>query len=160
MVASAGAAGLALVMLAVFAWPGAGRAPGGATTMMSRRQVRPPATASSPGTPAPVWRPVREPRDALADQAALDYLRASDRPVAAHVRKVIWTAPILRVYTDLPGTAANSRTARRLCAVAAAYLNGIGRSPIVFVHARERDGYPVLANKMDENDDCRLNAVP
>ncbi len=158
---STGAAGLALVLFGVFAWSGADRTPGDDTaTMMSRRRSRQPAGGPPAGTRAAVRRPPREPGDAAADQAALAYLRGADRRDAARVKKVIWTPSILRVYTDLPGSAANSRTALRLCATAAAYLDARGRAPVVFVHARERDGYPVVANKTDEDDDCRLNRVP
>lgn len=155
------AAGLTLVLLTVFAWSGAGRAPGdGAATVMSHRRPHGPAATSPAGAPAAAPRPARGPGDAAADTVALAYVRGADRRGAAHVREIIWTPPILRVYTDLPGSAANSRMALRLCAAAAAYLGGRGRAPVVFVHARERDGYPVVANKMDENDDCRLNRVP
>lgn len=155
------AAGLTLVLLAVFAWSGTGRAPGdGAATMMSRRRLHGPAATSPAGGPAAAPRQARGPGDAAADEVALAYFRGADRQGAAHVREIIWTPPILRVYTDLPGSAANSRMALRLCATAAAYLDGRGRDPVVFVHARERDGYPVVANKMDEGDDCRLNRVP
>lgn len=153
----AGAAGLGLALLALIAGRGADRVPGdGAVDVMSRRPVAVPsaAPAASPGGPA------RGPRASAGDQAVLAYVRVRDRRAARHVRKVMWTGPMLRVYTDLPGSAVNSRTAVRLCAVAAGYLDVTGRSPVVFVHARRADGYPVLANKMDEDDDCRLNRVP
>jgi hypothetical protein len=157
LVASTG--GLALLLFGVFTWSGTGGTHGdGAATMVDRRRIQPSSGGRSAGTPAVVRRPA--PGDAAADQVALAYLRDADRRGAAHVKKVIWTPPILRVYTDLPGSAANSRTALLLCATGAAFLDARGRAPIVFVHARERDGYPVVANKMDEDDDCRLNRVP
>jgi hypothetical protein len=95
-----------------------------------------------------------------ADQSALAYYWAKDPISARHVRNILWTGPMLRVYTDLPATDANSRMAIALCQTAATYLAGDGREPMVFVHANRNAGYPVLANKMNAGDDCRLNVVP
>jgi hypothetical protein len=129
-----------------------------------RRPGRPAVEVARPGTatPAPVISAPTVPlsRDDARDEAALAYYRLTGRAVAAHVREAIWTAPILRVYTDLPASAANSPAATALCRTGAAYLDSRGRAPVVFVHARERDGYPVLANKTDSADDCRLSSVP
>ncbi|GAB3967570.1 hypothetical protein GCM10029978_035150 [Actinoallomurus acanthiterrae] len=114
-----------------------------------------PATATPSATPtAPAS------GDDPRDEAALAYYRAKGGAVAAHVRQVIWTAPILRVYTDLPGSDANAPVALDLCRIAAAYLESRDRAPVVFIHAGQSDGYPVLANKMDSGDDCRLSSVP
>jgi hypothetical protein len=96
----------------------------------------------------------------VGDQAAVAYYQAKDPSDARHVRNVLWTGPMLRVYTDLPASDANSRLAIALCQTAAAYLAGGGREPMVFVHADRESGYPVLANKMSAGDDCRLNTVP
>ncbi|MCO5970550.1 hypothetical protein [Actinoallomurus soli] len=126
-----------------------------------RRPGRPVVEGERPTPAAPSAAPtVPAGRDDARDTAAVAYYRSADPRAAGHVREVIWTAPILRVYTDLPATDANSPDALALCRTGAAYLEVRGRAPVVFVHARERDGYPVLANKMDLKDDCRLGRVP
>ncbi|GAA4611596.1 hypothetical protein GCM10023195_49200 [Actinoallomurus liliacearum] len=145
-----GATGLVLVAVALI--PAAPhRRPGRPVVEVER--PTPVATPSTTPT-APGW------HDDARDAAAVTYYRSAVPEVAGHVREVIWTAPILRVYTDLPGSDANSPAALALCQTGAAYLQVRGRAPVVFVHARERDGYPVLANKMDPNDSCRLGRVP
>jgi hypothetical protein len=147
-----GAAGLVLVLAVVLTsvfWHG--------------RPGRPVVEAMRPARVTPAAAPSTTPTTSLddaRDAAAGAYYRSMAPTIAAHVREVMWTSPILRVYTDLPGTEANSKTAIALCQAGAAYLEGRGRAPVVFVHARERDGYPVLANKMDSKDDCRLGRVP
>lgn len=145
-----GVAGLVLVSVALT--PSAPhRRPGRPVVDVERPT---PVAAPSTTPTAPAW------RDDARDTAAVVYYRSADPRAAGHVRDVIWTAPILRVYTDLPAADANSPDALALCRTGAAYLEVRGRSPVVFVHARERDGYPVLANKMDLKDDCRLGRVP
>jgi hypothetical protein len=94
------------------------------------------------------------------DQAALTYFEDRDPLRAAHVTEAVWTGPMLRVYTDLPAGDADSKAAVALCETAAAYLTARDRIPKVFVHADRDAGYPVLANKMDARDDCRLARVP
>jgi hypothetical protein len=94
------------------------------------------------------------------DQAVLTYFESRDPLRAAHVTEAVWTGPMLRVYTDLPAGDADSKTAVALCETAAAYLTARDRIPKVFVHADRDAGYPVLANKMDARDDCRLARVP
>jgi hypothetical protein len=104
---------------------------------------------------------VAPPRPARGgDQAAMAYYRAKDPVGAGHVRDILWTGPMLRVYTDLPASDADSKTAIALCETAAAYLESGDRIPTVFVHADRNAGYPVLANKMGAGDDCRLGSVP
>lgn len=147
-----GIAAFGLIMATVFTLDAPGRRPGRTTVDMV---ARPPVGA----TPTPV-RPMSVTREDAHDAAAVAYYQARDRAAAVHVREVIWTPPILRVYTDLPGSEVNSRIAIALCRTAAVYLEGRGRAPVVFVHARGRDGYPVLANKMDSADGCRLGPVP
>lgn len=112
----------------------------------------------SPAVPVPVTeaRPAR----GVGDDAALAYYRTRDQADAAHVSSVVWTGPMLRVYTDLPASDADSKVAIALCETAAAYIEGRGGNPVVFVHAGRAAGYPVLANKMNTGDDCRLNNVP
>jgi hypothetical protein len=151
-VALGGAAGTGLVVIAALAVAGSGRVPrAAAVNVLARRQPSLPAASSAP--------PARLSRGA-GDQAAMAYYRANDSADAAHVGEILWTGPMLRVYTDLPGSQADSRTAIALCETAAAYLQGRGRIPAVFVHADRAAGYPVLANKLYAGDDCRLNSVP
>ena len=94
------------------------------------------------------------------DQAALTFYEQHDPARAAHVTEVIWTGPMLRVYTDLPASDADSKTAIALCETAEAYARDRDRLPAVFVHADRQAGYPVLANKMGAHDDCELGRVP
>lgn len=104
--------------------------------------------------------PTETPRPVARRETALAFIRERDGAGAAHVQRIVWSGPMLRVYTDLPRSAANSHAAIALCRAAAAYLMSVDRSPDVFVHARGRDGYQVVANKMNARDDCRLNGVP
>jgi hypothetical protein len=94
------------------------------------------------------------------DLAALAFYAARDPARARHVTEVVWTGPMLRVYTNLPASDADSKTATALCQAAAAYAQAHDRIPAVFVHADRAAGYPVLANKMGPRDDCRLDRVP
>jgi hypothetical protein len=152
-IALVGAAGAGLVTVAAAI----------AFTPAGRTARRPRATAVSPvalrhpsiAPPAPEQR-----ARGVGDPAALAYYRARDRSDAQHVDKIVWSGPMLRVYTDLPSSEADSKVAIALCQTAAAYLEDRGRTPMVFVHAGREAGYPVLANKMDTDDDCRLNRVP
>jgi hypothetical protein len=151
-VALGGASVLACVLVVALIPDSPHRRPGRSAVEVARPGTATPAPLISAPT-VPVSRNDR-------DEAALAYYRLTGKAVAAHVREAIWTTPILRVYTDLPASAANSPAAIALCRTGAAYLESGGRAPVVFVHARERDGYPVLANKTDSTDDCRLNIVP
>jgi hypothetical protein len=116
------------------------------------------------GRPAAPVRPAAPQRPAHAvrggDQAVLAYFENHDPLRAAHVTEAVWTGPMLRVYTDLPAGDADSKTAVALCETAAAYQTARDQIPEVFVHAGRDAGYPVLANKMDTRDDCRLARVP
>lgn len=113
--------------------------------------------APAPAAVVPSRRPGATRR---GDQAALAFYENKDPMRAAHVNEVVWTGPMLRVYTDLPASEADSKTAIALCETAVAYAEGRDRIPVVFVHADRDAGYPVLANKMDTSDDCRLARVP
>jgi hypothetical protein len=152
--AVAGAAGLvlgvsaALLAFAEFVPRGAGGA---------SRAVAVNALGGRPA-PVPMARPTRPARP--GDQVALAFLTVRDPARARHVTEVVWTGPMLRVYTDLPASDADSKTAIALCQSAAEYLTRQDRIPMVFVHAGRQAGYPVLANKMDAGDDCRLGRVP
>ncbi|GAA0976741.1 hypothetical protein GCM10009555_036780 [Acrocarpospora macrocephala] len=69
------------------------------------------------------------------------------------------TGRYLRIYTDLPESANNSKTALRLCERGLLYLASIGeRNPVVFVQAQfGENGNPVLANILGPDDtDCRV----
>jgi hypothetical protein len=158
--ALAGGAGLAVTMAAAliaFAAlipSGSGGAPkAAAVNILGGR----PAAPVAPAAAAPP-RPAHAVRG--GDQAALAYFQDRDPLRAAHVTEAVWTGPMLRVYTDLPAGDADSKTAVALCETAAAYLTARDRIPKVFVHADRDAGYPVLANKMDARDDCRLGRVP
>jgi hypothetical protein len=155
--ALAGGAGLAVTMAAAliaFAAlipSGSGGAPKAAAVNILGGRPAAPAEAAPP-------RPAHAMRG--GDQAALAYFQDRDPLRAAHVTEAVWTGPMLRVYTDLPAGDADSKTAVALCETAAAYLTARDRIPKVFVHADRDAGYPVLANKMDARDDCRLARVP
>ncbi|MEV8632520.1 hypothetical protein AB0395_12760 [Streptosporangium sp. NPDC051023] len=66
----------------------------------------------------------------------------------------------LRIYTDLPESATNSKQALKLCETGRDYLVGeLGEPrPVVFVQAKfGENGNPVLANILGPDDsDCRL----
>ncbi|MDN3355098.1 hypothetical protein [Actinomadura sp. DC4] len=155
-----GAAGLGLtlatVLLAVAALiPGGsgGAAPRAATVNVLGGQAMP--AHAEPVRPMGPVRPAER-----GDQAARAFYTAHDPLRARHVTEVVWTGPMLRVYTDLPAADADSKTAIALCETAAKYLTQRDHIPVVFVHADKAAGYPVLANKMDASDDCRLGRVP
>jgi hypothetical protein len=151
-----GAAGLGLTLAtALLAF--AALVPGGSGAAPRAATVDVLGGRAAPAHAAPV-RPVRPAR--RGDQEALAYYAAHDPTRAAHVTEVVWTGPMLRVYTDLPAADADSKTAIALCETAAAYLTQRDRVPVVFVHADKAAGYPVLANKMGAGDDCRLGRVP
>lgn len=152
--AVAGAAGLGLTLsaaLLAFAEL-APRGTGGASRAVAAGAL------GGRAAPVPMARPVRPARP--GDQAALAFLTLREPSRARHVTEVVWTGPMLRIYTDLPASDADSRTAIALCQSAAEYLTRQDRIPMVFVHASRQAGYPVLANKMDAGDDCRLGRVP
>jgi hypothetical protein len=147
----AGAGGLSVAFGAAFValLPGGS---GEASKAAAANVLRP-----APAAPAPV-RPARAAH--RGDAEALAYYESRDPSRAAHVTEVVWTGPMLRVYTDLPASDADSKTAVALCETAAAYAEAHDRIPEVFVHANKTAGYPVLANKMNAGDDCRLDRVP
>lgn len=155
LVGAAGLSGALAAVLAAFAAAvpgGSGDAPKAvAVNVLARRPAPAPAVV-------PTVRPARSAY--RGDQAALAYYESHDPVRAAHVTEVVWTGSMLRVYTDLPASDADSRTAVALCRTAAAYAESRERIPEVFVHANRTAGFPVLANKMNAGDDCRLDRVP
>jgi hypothetical protein len=161
--ALAGGAGLAVTMaaaliaFAALVPTGSGGPQRAAAVNVLGRRPAAPAAPVAPAAAAPP-RPAHAARG--GDQAALAYFEARDPLRAAHVTEAVWTGPMLRVYTDLPAGRADSKTAVALCETAAAFLTARDRIPKVFVHAGRDAGYPVLANKMDAGDDCRLARVP
>jgi hypothetical protein len=150
--AAVGATGLCLTVVLAAVLPGTVTRPRGVPRAAVVTVARP---APAPVTRSHERRPARP-----GDPAALAYYARRDPAHAGHVAEVVWTGPMLRVYTDLPASAADSRTAIALCETAAAYAEEQDRPPAVFVHADRAAGYPVLANKMNAGDDCRLDRVP
>ncbi|MFD0665106.1 hypothetical protein [Thermocatellispora tengchongensis] len=122
----------------------------------------PPRGEPEPGaTPAP-----EEPRTAASarsehtDLEALAYFAESGGKSFARVTDIRTVGGYLRVYTDLPASAADSRQAIELCERGLRYLTEERGTadPVVFVQARSgQNGNPVLANVLGAgDDDCRL----
>ncbi|MFF3441337.1 hypothetical protein [Streptosporangium sp. NPDC002721] len=92
------------------------------------------------------------------DKKAVAYFES--RKVTKRVKDIRMVGGYLRIYTDLPETADNSKQAIKLCEAGVDYLVGeLGMpSPVVFVQAEfGENGNPVLANILGPDDsDCRL----
>ncbi|GAA3415273.1 hypothetical protein [Streptosporangium vulgare] len=92
------------------------------------------------------------------DKKAVAYFES--RKVTKRVKDIRMVGGYLRIYTDLPETADNSKQAIKLCEAGVDYLVGeLGMpSPVVFVQAEfGENGNPVLANVLGPDDsDCRL----
>ncbi|MCK2217474.1 hypothetical protein MF672_027330 [Actinomadura sp. ATCC 31491] len=91
------------------------------------------------------------------DHRALDYFQANwgpDDKALRRVRDIRTVGGYLRIYTDLPESAHNSRTAITLCERGLDYLRAAGvPRPVVFVQARfGENGNPVLANILGPGD--------
>ncbi|MDR8415006.1 hypothetical protein MTP10_40540 [Nonomuraea sp. 3-1Str] len=97
-----------------------------------------------------------------AELTAVEYFRArwgSGDGAMRHVRDVRTIGGYLRIYTDLPESAANSADALTLCRRGLEYLRRDGAAhPVVFVQARfGENGNPVLANILGPADtSCRV----
>ncbi|MEV0145651.1 MULTISPECIES: hypothetical protein [unclassified Nonomuraea] len=97
-----------------------------------------------------------------AELTAVEYFRArwgSGDSAMRHVRDVRTIGGYLRIYTDLPESAANSADALTLCRRGLEYLRRDGAAhPVVFVQARfGENGNPVLANILGPADtSCRV----
>ncbi|MFC4009672.1 hypothetical protein ACFOY2_20765 [Nonomuraea purpurea] len=96
------------------------------------------------------------------DLRAADYFHthwgAGDKAVK-RLKDIRTVGGYLRIYTDLPETAGNSRTALTLCERGLAYLRAAGvANPVVFVQAEfGENGNPVLANILGPTDTtCRV----
>lgn len=94
------------------------------------------------------------------DRRAADYFkkRWSDK-AATRLKDIRTVGGYLRIYTDLPESANNSKEALTLCERGLEYLREAGvAEPVVFVQAEfGENGNPVLANVLGESDkDCRV----
>ncbi|MEV0631272.1 hypothetical protein [Nonomuraea wenchangensis] len=96
------------------------------------------------------------------DHRAMDYFRAHWSPTEraqSRVTDIRSVGGYLRIYTNLPESARNSRTAVVLCERGMDYLRAAGATRrVVFVHARlGGNGNPVLANILGPSDrSCTL----
>jgi hypothetical protein len=96
------------------------------------------------------------------DRQAAEYFRTHwgpDDKAMKRLKDIRTVGGYLRIYTDLPDSAGNSRTAMTLCKRGLEYLraNGVAH-PIVFVQAEfGENGNPVLANILGPSDtNCRI----
>ncbi|NUW42731.1 hypothetical protein [Nonomuraea rhodomycinica] len=155
--------------------PAAGALARPAATSTSRSAPRPasPSAARTPATrPSAATPPDGGARSAAAAaepggtattaQSATEYFRArwgSGDDAAHHLTDIRTIGGYLRIYTDLPESAANSATALTLCYRGLEYLRRTGAAhPVVFVQARfGENGNPVLANILGPGDaSCRV----
>ncbi|MGC5015608.1 hypothetical protein ACLQ2R_33015 [Streptosporangium sp. DT93] len=92
------------------------------------------------------------------DRDAVAYFKG--HKASKRVKDIRMVGGYLRIYTDLPESADNSKQAVKLCEAGVDYLVGeLGTpSPVVFVQAEfGENGNPVLANMLGPDDpDCRL----
>ncbi|WP_432923806.1 hypothetical protein ACQPZZ_27680 [Microbispora sp. CA-135349] len=94
------------------------------------------------------------------DKKAEAYFRSrwTDK-TAKRVKDIRTTGGYLRIYTNLPENADNSKAAITLCKRGLEYLAERGEAnPVVFVQSRfGENGNPVLANVLGpDDDDCRV----
>ncbi|GAA5771758.1 hypothetical protein [Streptosporangium roseum] len=127
-----------------------------------------PPDAAAGGGPVMAARPDAKKR--AADEAkAAGLSKHSDKKAFAYfeghkatkrVKDIRIVGGYLRIYTDLPESAGNSKQALKLCETGVNYLVGeLGvSSPVVFVQAKfGENGNPVLANILGPDDsDCRV----
>ncbi|MEV0199220.1 hypothetical protein [Nonomuraea sp. NPDC050691] len=129
--------------------PSASRAPA------ARPAERTPAAGAASATPGPGG-------TGTAGQTAAEYFRArwgSGDSAARHLTDIRTIGGYLRIYTNLPESAANSAAALTLCRRGLEYLRRAGAAhPVVFVQARfGENGNPVLANILGPGDtSCRV----
>jgi hypothetical protein len=121
----------------------------GAASKDEKQQLKAETTASGPSR--------------HSDTQALAYFAwrwGADDPVIKRITDIRTVGGYLRIYTDLPESAGDSRPAVTLCEHGLDYLTKrLGRSdPVVFVQARfGENGNPVLANILGPHDgDCRV----
>ncbi|WP_031159536.1 hypothetical protein [Streptosporangium roseum] len=93
-----------------------------------------------------------------SDKKAFAYFES--HKATKRVKDIRIVGGYLRIYTDLPESADNSKQALKLCETGVNYLVGeLGvSSPVVFVQAKfGENGNPVLANILGPDDsDCRV----
>ncbi|WP_433500517.1 hypothetical protein ACQP1K_09610 [Sphaerimonospora sp. CA-214678] len=96
----------------------------------------------------------------FTDEKATAYFRDRWKDgTAKRVRDIRTTGRYLRIYTNLPESAGDSKAAITLCERGLEYLAEQGeRDPVVFVQAKHgENGNPVLANILGpDDDDCRV----
>lgn len=124
---------------------------------MAPGKAPPPPAVPVAGRPDPPSAPSRH-----TDRAASAYFTArwggGDKAVR-RIRDVRTVGGYLRIYTDLPESAANSAAALTLCERGLKYLREREvADPVVFVQARSGgNGNPVLANILGPGDgNCRV----
>ncbi|GGS52241.1 hypothetical protein GCM10010156_08640 [Planobispora rosea] len=91
------------------------------------------------------------------DAEAVAYFQRSE--AAKRVKDIRTVGGYLRIYTDLPESADNSRQALELCETGLEYLEERGvADPVIFVQAEfGENGNPVLANVLGPGDsNCRV----
>lgn len=116
------------------------------------------AAQAAPSTsPPPSTSPVATKH---TDKKAAEYFskRWTDK-AATRLKDIRSVGGYLRIYTDLPESANNSKEALTLCERGLEYLKEAGvEKPVVFVQAEfGENGNPVLANVLGPSDkDCRV----
>ncbi len=145
-------AGLVLVVvLAVATMSG-----GGAKTQAGQQAALRTAQRAS-ASPSPSSLGVLGKGTTDSEPGALTYFQGKDSGVAGHVKDVRWSGQFLRVYTDYPESADNSRAALQLCQWTWDYLASLGAPGPVFIQGTSKDnGAVVLAKKLDDKDSCRV----
>ncbi|MGV9306798.1 hypothetical protein ACWENQ_12600 [Nonomuraea sp. NPDC004354] len=170
-------AGAAVVALALAAGAGmfgrerAQRAAGTVVTVAPSAPVAAAASVGGVGEPtsrapssgaAPAAVPDRRKRSEHTDQRAAEYFDkrwGRGDKAAKRLKDIRSVGGYLRIYTDLPESAHNSKQAITLCERGLEYLREIGEDrPVVFVQAEfGENGNPVLANVLGPDDgDCRV----
>ncbi|RCG30523.1 hypothetical protein DQ384_14530 [Sphaerisporangium album] len=171
-----------LAVVAVFARPQDGAAAAPAPSAPTGGTASPsvpadPGVTAGPDVTAadaaPAKKAKKKPRDPAdtasgpsrhTDGKAISYFKqrwAKDKALK-RVTDIRTTGKYLRIYTDLPQSAHNSKAAIDLCKRGMEYLlQEVGdQSPVVFVQAKYgQNGNPVLANILGPDDtSCRLSA--
>lgn len=123
-----------------------------------------PASVASPTverTPAPAAASASS-SSKHTDRKAADYFKkrwGDTDKVTKRLKDIRTVGGYLRIYTDLPESANNSKQAITLCERGLEYLKEAGvENPVVFVQAEfGENGNPVLANVLGPSDgDCRV----
>ncbi|NUW30981.1 hypothetical protein HTZ77_06045 [Nonomuraea sp. SMC257] len=140
--------------------PATPSAPRPATSGARTPAARPSAATPADGAARAAATP--EPDGTTTTQTATEYFRTrwgSGDDAARHLTDIRTIGGYLRIYTDLPESAANSAAALTLCYRGLEYLRRAGAAhPVVFVQARfGENGNPVLANILGPADvSCRV----